>query len=170
MKWIDSFLQTMNDIPLTDDQHLLISCYQIEFCGVDEENSDVENILAVHEAAPSSSFLSPRAPSLSELPDGLHSGTAYPLFSFLSFIWMALDGMEFSKEWKHDNKNEGNYLWNRNLMNRNTGSCAKWMSKSTVLDRGTNVHVNGKWHLSWCLGERWRAYGVWRLWGCIYDI
>lgn len=109
MKWIDSFLQTMNDIPLTDDQHLLISCYQIEFCGVDEENSDVENILAVHEAAPSSSFLSPRAPSLSELPDGLHSGTAYPLFSFLSFIWMALDGMEFSKEWKHDNKNEGNY-------------------------------------------------------------
>lgn len=100
MQWVDSFLKTVDQESLTDDQHLLVSCYGIEFCDVGEDNSDLENVLAVHETTPSSAFLSPKSPSLSDLPDGLYPGTRYSLPSFLSFVWMALKAGEFSTEWK----------------------------------------------------------------------
>lgn len=48
-KWIEEFIQTLNEDDLTDDQRLMINGYRIAFCGSDD-NSDVENVLAIEVA------------------------------------------------------------------------------------------------------------------------
>ena len=88
-KWINDFIQTLNEEELTDDQRLLIDGYRIAFCGNDD-NSDVENVLAMDNIIPTSALVSPRCPpSIEVVP-------SYSLLTFLHFIQMAMDMMTFT--------------------------------------------------------------------------